>query len=231
MELKKQMRSLKNKEKAKILQRFFKTGEGEYGYGDLFLGVTVPKIRNLVKIYWKQTLLQEIQGLIYSKYHEERLLGLLILVKKYQKSEEKIKKEIVGFYLKNAKQVNNWDLVDLTAYNILGDFLLNKNKEILYKLSKSKNLWEKRISIISTLAFIKSNKFQDTKKISEILLQDKHDLIHKAVGWMLREMGKKDLNELEKFLDKNYKKMSRTTLRYSIEKMSREKRRYYLNKQ
>ena len=231
MRLKKEIKKLQDKEKAKILQRFFKTGKQEYGEEDLFLGVTVPKIRNLVKIYWKPTLFQEIQELILSKYHEERLLGLLILVKKYENSEEKVKKEIVEFYLKNSKQINNWDLVDLTAYNILGDYLLDKNKEVLYKLSKSENLWEKRISIISTLAFIKKNKFQDTIKISEILLEDKHDLIHKAVGWMLREMGKKDIEELEKFLDKNYKKMSRTTLRYSIERMSEQRRRYYLNKQ
>lgn len=220
---------MKCSEKSKILSKFFKTKKGEYGEGDLFLGITVPKIRSLVKEYWEETSLKELKELLKSKFHEERLTALLILVKKYESSENK--KRVVDFYLKNLIHVNNWDLVDLSAPNILGDFFSENPKEILYKLVKSKNLWEKRIAIVSTLTFIRKNNFNDTLKISRILLKDKHDLIHKSVGWMLREVGKRDLKVLEKFLEKNYKQMSRTTLRYSIERMPQSKRRYYLTKQ
>ncbi len=220
---------MKCSEKSKILSKFFKTKKGEYGEGDLFLGITVPKIRSLVKEYWEETSLKELKELLKSKFHEERLTALLILVKKYESSENK--KRVVDFYLKNLIHVNNWDLVDLSAPNILGDFFSENPKKILYKLAKSKNLWEKRIAIVSTLTFIRKNNFNDTLKISRILLKDKHDLIHKSVGWMLREVGKRDLKVLENFLEENYKQMSRTTLRYSIERMPPTKRRYYLTKQ
>jgi len=169
--------------------------------------------------------LLDIQKLLDSKIHEHRLVGLLILVDKYEKSNNK---EIVDFYLANTKNINNWDLVDLTAHKILGHYLLDKDRTLLYNLARSNDLWEKRISIISTFYFIKNNDFKDALKISEILLNDKHDLIHKAVGWMLREIGKRDQKAEEKFLKKYYKKMPRTMLRYAIEKFDEKKRKAYL---
>jgi 3-methyladenine DNA glycosylase AlkD len=226
-----ELKKLKNNDKAKILQRFFKTGKGQYGEGDFFLGITVPQQREIANKFWNKLSLKELEKLLFSKFHEERLTAFLILVKKYEHSEEKIKKNIVRFYLKNLHRANNWDLIDLTASKILGSFLLNKDKRVLYKLAKSKNIWERRASIVSTFSFIYENQFQDTMKISEILLADSHDLIQKAVGWMLREVGKRDIKILEFFLEKNYKKISRTTLRYSIEKMPEIKRQYYLRKQ
>ena len=222
--LKDELERNKDAEKAKNYSKFFKTGKGEYGEGDLFLGLTVPEQRKIAKNYIDLNL-DEIQELLLSKIHEHRLVALMILSFKYKKN---FNKEIVDFYLRNTKNVNNWDLVDLSAYQILGHYLLDKDKTILYKLAKSDNLWEKRISIISTYEFIKNNKFEDTLKISEILLNDKHDLIHKAVGWMLREVGKRNLETEEKFLKKYYKQMPRTMLRYSIEKFDEEKRKFYL---
>ena len=222
--LKQGLEKLANKEKAVILQRFFKTRKGEYGYGDLFLGITVPEQRRIAKRY-SHLSLDDLQNLLSSKIHEYRLVALMILIEKYKKED---KKEIINFYLRNTKNINNWDLVDLSSHKILGDYLLNKDKNLLYNLAKSNDLWEKRISIISTACFIKNNKFEDTLKISEILLNDKHDLIHKAVGWMLREVGKKDLKVEEEFLKKYYKKMPRTMLRYAIEKFNKNKREFYL---
>lgn len=215
----------KDLEKAKVLQKFFKTGKGEYGEGDVFYGITVPKIRVIAKEF-KDIGFNEIQELISSKVHENRMLGLLILIEKFKKSQDKEK--IVEFYLNNTKNINNWDLVDLSAPNIIGAYLSDKDKNILNKLSRSENLWERRIAIVSCLYFIKNNEFSDTLKISEILLKDKHDLIHKSVGWMLREVGKKNQEILIEFLKKNYKNMPRTMLRYSIEKFPLEKRMKYL---
>ncbi len=225
--LKKQLRYFADVEKATFLQRFFKTGKGQYGEGDIFLGVTVPNTRIVAKKFIELSLL-EIKEILYSKVHEERLCALLLLVEKYQIADEKWKKEVFNFYILNAKQANNWDLVDLSAPRIVGGYLLDKNKNILYKFAKSKNLWQKRISILSTFWFIKYGKFNDSLKIAEILMNDKHDLIHKAVGWMLREVGKRDLAVEEKFLKKYYKKMPRTMLRYAIEKFPEEKRLGYL---
>ena len=162
--------------------------------------------------------------------HEERLSALMILRFKYDKANQELKEEIVKFYLKNTKKINNWDLVDLSCHYILGNYLLYRDRNILYKLAKSTNLWEKRIAIISTFAFIHNNQYIDTLKISEILLHDKHDLIHKAVGWALREIGKKDKKTEINFLDKHYKTMPRTALRYAIEKFSDKERKYYLAK-
>ena len=217
-----------NPEKVKVYQRFFKTGKGEYGEGDVFLGLAVPETRKIAKEFLHLSF-EEIKKHLQSKYHEERLAALLILVERYKNTkEEKIKKQIVNFYLDNAKFINNWDLVDLTADKILRDYLLNKEKNILCALAKSDNLWERRIAIISTFEFIKSKQFEDTFKISELLLNDNHDLIHKAVGWMLREAGKRDVNVLEYFLKTHYKKMSRIALRYATEKFPEEKRRRYL---
>ena len=188
-QLKKNLNELANPVKAKFFPRFFKTGPGEYGEGDEFIGVTVPNMRLVAKRYQGATL-KDLQELLNSKIHEHRLTALIILVGKYKKADDKEKKAIVDFYLRNTLNINNWDLVDLSACYILGEYYLDKDKAILYKLSRSKNLWEKRISIISTAWFIKNNQFKDSLRIAEILLKDKHDLIHKAVGWMLREVGK-----------------------------------------
>ena len=216
-----------SKKDAEILQWFFKTGKGEYGEGDKFLGIRVPKIREIAKKYKKLTP-EEINKALKSKYHEERLCALLILVEKYSKAGEGEKEEIVKFYLANTKYINNWDLVDLTAPKILGKHLLNRNRKILTKLSRSENLWERRISILSTFEFIRNKDFSDTLKISKKLLKDEQDLIHKAVGWMLREIGKRDLKTEEEFLKKHYNKMPRTMLRYAIEKFPEKKRLAYL---
>ena len=226
-QLKKDLEKLKNKEKAKILAGFFKTGKGEYGEGDTFLGIIVPEQRKIAKKYYNLSL-NNIEKLLHNKIHEYRLISLFILIDKYKKVDDNLKKEIFNFYLKNIKQINNWDLVDVSAPNIVGDYLLNKDKKILYKLANSNNLWKRRISIISTFRFIKENDFKDSLKIAEILLNDEHDLIHKAVGWMLREIGKKNQSIEEKFLKKYYKTMPRTMLRYSIERFEENKRQKYL---
>ena len=216
-----------NPEQAKVYLRFFKTGKGEYGEGDQFLGIKVPVSRGIAKQF-KELLLAEIQELLNSQVHEERLIGLFILVEQYRKADEMKKRTIYEFYLKNAKRVNNWDLVDLSAEKIIGVYLLDKNKQVLFKLAKSKNLWEKRISIMSTFHFIRNNFYDTTLEIADVLLTDEHDLIHKAVGWMLREIGNRNLAEEEKFLKKRYKTMPRTMLRYAIEKFPEEKRQAYL---
>ena len=230
IEIKKDLKKLANPKQAKLLQRFFKTGKGEYGEGDIFLGIKVPEQRKIAKKY-PDLSLKEIQELLLSKIHENRLTSLFVLIEQYKKSDEKGKKEIFGFYLKNTKNINNWDLVDLSAPKIVGDYLLDKNRSILYKLAKSKSLWERRISILSTAAFIWNNEYKDTLKISGILLNDKHDLIHKGVGWMLREVGKRVSQEKEEeFLRKHYKKMPRTMLRYAIERFSEKKRKFYMKK-
>jgi len=223
----KELKSQANPKQAEILQRFFKTGKGQYGEGDIFLGIKVPVQRQIVKKYTELNL-EDIQKLLNSKIHEERLVGILILVSKYKKTDEKGKKDIFGFYLKNTKNINNWDLVDLSAPNIVGNFLLDEDRKIIYELAQSNDLWKKRIAIISTFTFIRKEQFQDTLEISEILLKDTHDLIHKAVGWMLREVGKRNQQVLEDFLKKHYKKMPRTTLRYSIERFDEDKRKNYL---
>ena len=225
--LKKELSDLADFEKANLLQGFFKTGEGQYGEGDIFLGIIVPNTRKVAKKYVGLEL-SEIKKILYSKIHEERLCALLILVEKFTKADESNKKLLYEFYIKNAKQVNNWDLVDLSAPKIVGAYLLSKDKKILYRLASSKNLWEKRISIISTMTFIRNNQYKDTLKLAGILMKDKHDLIHKAVGWMLREVGKKSLKDEEVFLKKHYKKMPRTMLRYAIEIFPEEKRMKYL---
>jgi len=225
--LQKELRKKKNPEQAKLLQRFFKTGPGEYGQGDIFLGLTVPQVRKLSKKY-KTLSLKEVKKVLTSKIHEERLAALLILIEIFEKGDENKRKQIVDFYLEHTKYINNWDLVDVSAHKIIGVYLKNKNRKILYKLAKSKSLWEKRIAIISTFSFISENDFSDTLKISKILLKDKHDLIHKAVGWALREVGKRSQADEEKFLKKYYKKMPRTMLRYAIERFEEKKRKKYL---
>jgi len=216
-------------EKAKNLRWFFKTGKGEYGEGDSFLGITAPILRSISKKYQNLDL-DDLQKLLNSKIHEHRLSALMIMRFKYQSSNIKDQSAIVRFYLKNTKNINNWDLVDLSCHYILGNWLLDKDRRILYKLVNSENFWERRISIISTFAFIRENQFVDTLEISRTLLNDKHDLIHKAVGWALREIGKKDKEIEMKFLNKYYKAMPRTMLRYAIEKFSDSERKFYLAK-
>ena len=228
-QLKKNLLNLKNPQKAEIMRGFFKTGKGQYGEGDIFLGVSVPDQRKIAKKYPNLSI-ENIQKLLWSKIHEERLTALFILIIKYRKADEQEKKEIFDFYLTNTKYINNWDLVDSSAEHILGTYLLEKDKSILYQMAKSENLWERRISIMSTFHFIKNNKFNDALKISKLLLNDDHDLIHKAVGWMLREIGKRNQNEEENFLEKHHKTMPRTMLRYSIEKFDETKRKHYLSK-
>ena len=225
-QLKSDLRTASNKEKAKLLQGFFKTGKGEYGEGDIFIGIIVPETRK-VAVRYKDLPLKDVEELLKSKIHEERLCALLLLVHNYENNKEK-REEIYYFYLKNTKYINNWDLVDLSCHHIIGDYLLNRNKAVLYKLARSKNLWEKRISVISTFEFIRNHKFDDSLKIALILVGDKHDLIHKAVGWMLREIGKRDKKVEEHFLKKYYKLMPRTMLRYAIEKFPEKERKKYL---
>lgn len=225
-----EFKKLANPQKAKTLAGFFKTGKGEYGEGDIFLGITVPQTRGIVKKYADKINLPETEKLLRSKFHEERLAALLILVEKYKKGSAAEKEKIFRFYLKNTKYINNWDLVDLSSRDVVGAFLDGKPKNILYKLARSKNLWERRIAIVSTYHYIKRKKCGETFKISEILLNDKHDLIHKAVGWMLREAGKNCSEKiLEDFLKSRYKNMPRTMLRYAIEKFPENKRKKYLS--
>ena len=235
--LKQDLDNLKNPEKAVVLSSFFKTSKGQYGEGDVFLGITVPDQRKIARKYLFLNL-GDLKNLLENNIHEYRLTALLILVEKFKNSShffdedfsKKDSKEIVNFYLKNIKYINNWDLVDLTAPNILGEYLIKRNKNILYELAKSNNLWERRISMIATYAFIKKCDFKDALEIAKILLEDTHDLIHKAVGWMLREIGKKDIKTEIDFLNKHYKEMPRTSLRYAIEKFNEEKRKFYLTK-
>jgi 3-methyladenine DNA glycosylase AlkD len=226
-EIPKKLKNFSSKEKAEILQRFFKTGPGEYGEGDIFIGVKVPEIRQVAKEHVDISL-KECGQFISSKIHEERILGLLILIQKFAKADETEKSIIYKFYMRNIKHINNWDLVDLSAPHIAGAYLLKRSKKDLYSLLKSKNLWERRIAIIATFYFIKQNQFSDTLALSEKLLADKEDLMRKAVGWMLREIGKRDLKTEEAFLKEHYKTMPRTMLRYAIEKFPEAKRQKYL---
>lgn len=230
MQLEQLRRELKKKadpKRAKLLQGFFKTGPGEYGEGDVFLGITVPESRKTAKKF-KDLPLADVKKLLKSKYHEERLVALLILVHVFQ-SEEKKREAIYAFYLKNTKYINNWDLVDLSAHKIVGPWLEDKPRAILTELAKSKNLWERRIAILSTFHFINKGDCKDALRIAKMLLHDKHDLIHKAVGWMLREVGKRcSMKEEEDFLRKHYREMPRTMLRYAIERFPEKKRQGYL---
>jgi 3-methyladenine DNA glycosylase AlkD len=228
--IKKELDKLSDKKQAIHLQKFFKTGKGQYGAGDKFLGIKVPFQRVVAKKYYQDAALTDVEKLINSPYHEYRLTGLIILTYKFSEANKNEQKKMFEFYLKHTKRINNWDLVDLTAPNIVGTWLLDKNHRILYKLAKSKLLWNRRIAIISTFTFIRAKQFDDTLKISNILLTDEHDLIHKAVGWMLREAGKRDKKVLVKYLSSRYKKMPRTMLRYAIEKFSGGERKKYLNK-
>jgi 3-methyladenine DNA glycosylase AlkD len=226
-EIRKEIKKQANPKQAVILQRFFKTGKGEYGEDDIFYGIKVPEQRTIARKF-KDLAFEDIKVLISFKVHEERLIAAFILVDQYKSGDEKKKKEVFNFYIKNRKGINNWDLVDLSAPKIVGMYLLDKEKDLLYKYARSKDLWEKRIAILSTYTFIREHFFEDTLNISEILLNDKHDLIHKAAGWMLREIGNRDMEAEEQFLRKHYKSMPRTMLRYAIEKFPEKKRKDYL---
>ena len=225
-ELKKTVKKYSNPEKGKILQRFFKTGKGEYAEGDIFAGLTVPVSRKISREF-KNLTLNELSQVIKSRIHEERLIALFILVDKMKKGNEKERERIFKFYLKNLRHVNNWDLVDLSADKIIGEYLFDKKRELLFQLIKG-NLWERRVAVLSSFNFVKKNDYTSTLKICKLLLDDKEDLIHKAAGWMLREIGKRDLKTEEDFLKLYYKKMPRTMLRYAIEKFPEKKRKSYL---
>ena len=224
----KELRGLANPTLAQSLGRFFKTGPGEYAEGDRFLGVKVPPIRALAKKYSELTF-PDLQILLESEFHEERVLGVITLVMRARtaKTDADLGK-IYSFYVKNRRYINNWDLVDISAEHITGAYLYKRPKNQLTEWAKSSLLWERRIAIISTFHYIRRNEFKETLRISKILLNDEHDLIHKAVGWMLRETGKRDLKTQEAFMRQYYKKMPRTMLRYAIEKFPEEKRKTYL---
>jgi len=224
----KHLSSLANPAIAAHSQRFFKTGKGEYAEGDRFLGIRVPDIRAQVKKCGAVSL-QDIQSLLLSAFHEERLFALLLLVRNFGKGDEQEQAAIYALYLKNMHCVNNWDLVDSSASQIVGSYLASRDRQLLYKLAKSASLWQRRIAIISTFHFIRNNQYADTLKLSGLLLQDKEDLIHKAVGWMLREIGKRDVAVEKSFLMQHYKEMPRTMLRYAIEKFPEQERRKYLS--
>jgi 3-methyladenine DNA glycosylase AlkD len=225
--LKRDLSQLSNPEKAKTLSGFFKTGKGQYGAGDVFLGIPVPEQRKVATRYHALPL-PDLQALLSSPIHEHRLTALLILVAQYGRADASGKDALFRFYLNNTAHINNWDLVDLSAPKIVGAHLLNQDTAILYHLARSPNLWERRIAMLSTLTFIRHDTFNDALRIAELLLQDKHDLIHKAVGWMLREIGKRDQDVEERFLSKHYSRMPRTMLRYAIERFDAPKRQCYL---
>ncbi len=221
------LREHSNDAHARVLQRFFKTGPGEYGEGDLFLGVRVPAVRRVARIF-RELPLTDTLALLQSEIHEERLLALIILTEKYRKGSSDDRTEIYKIYLGNTEYINNWDLVDTSAEYIVGAYLSDRSRKPLYTLAQSDNLWERRMAVMATFHFIKNGKFDETLKISEMLVSDAEDLIHKAVGWMLREVGKRDRNKEEIFLKKHYQSMPRTMLRYAIEKFPENLHQQYL---
>lgn len=222
---------LKDENNAAFLSRFFKTGKGGYGEGDKFLGIKVPVQREIVKKYYKDLSLKEVEEMLHNKYHEVRLSALLALTYKMKKSNQDTQKRIYELYLNNTKYINNWDLVDASAPHIMGYYIYEYDidRKILYEFAKSNDLWKQRIAIIATQYFIRKNDFEDTIKIAMILLKHNHDLIHKAVGWMLREIGNRDCDKLYYFLTEHYKEMPRTMLRYAIEKFDEDTRKAFLN--
>ena len=223
----------KDEAQARHLSRFFKTGPGQYGEGDLFLGIKVPTTREIVKQQWKSTGFDELEECVASPYHEIRLAALLTLIQTFShaKGDTETQKRCVDFYLSHTAHINNWDLVDLTCYEIIGAWLLDKDRTLLYELAeKGTTIWEQRIGIVSTMKFIRNGETDDTFRIADILLHHPHDLIQKATGWLLREAGKKDEGRLKEYLSTRYQTMPRTTLRYAIEKFPEEERKAYLKK-
>lgn len=229
-QLKSTLQDLADEGKAKIMMRFFKTGKGEYGEGDIFLGISVPNQRLIAKEFYQQVSLNYIENLLNSDIHEYRLTALLMLVLKYEKSkDELVRKEIIDFYLAQTSQINNWDLVDTSCYKILGHYCFHqKREELLFELADSEDLWEKRIAIVSTMYFIKQKSFSIIPEIVLKNLNHSHDLMHKANGWMLREMGKMNEEKLIEFLDEYTLQMPRTTLRYALEKIDPILKDYYM---
>jgi len=227
--LKKDLQSFNDKKRGTDLLKFFQVFPGGYGEGDKFIGVTVPNQRAVSKKYYKEISIHEIEELLNDKIHEYRLTATFMLVLKYQKEKDENKKqEFVDAYIGNLERINNWDLVDSSAHLILGPHLMDRDKSLLYDFAKSENLWVQRVSIIATFHFIRNGKYEDALRISEMLLNHKHDLIHKAVGWMVREIGNRDFDVEYNFLLKHYKKMPRTMLRYAIEKFPEELRQRFL---
>ena len=227
--VKKDLQSFNDKKRGADLLKFFQVFPGGYGEGDKFIGVTVPNQRAVSKKHYKEISIHEIEKLLSDEIHEYRLTATFMLVLKYQKEkDENRKQEIVDTYIRNIKRINNWDLVDSSAHLILGPHLMERDREILYEFASSKNLWVQRVSVIATLHFIRNNQFNDTFRIAEMMLNHKHDLIHKAVGWMLREAGNRNFESEFEFLKENYKKMPRTMLRYAIEKFPEGLRQSFL---
>ncbi|MDH3976332.1 MAG: DNA alkylation repair protein [Deltaproteobacteria bacterium] len=226
-EISKKIKSLADPERAKILARYFKTGPGEYGEGDTFMGLKVPQVRKLAGEF-KTLSLEETKKLLKSPIHEERLLSLFLLIQIFNKGNEEVRERVYRLYLENTRYINNWDLVDTSAPHIIGTYLFDKDRAPLYDLAVSGYLWERRMAIMATFCFIRNNQYDDTLRIAEKLLAHKEDLIHKAVGWMLREVGKRDIDIEKGFLDSHYKVMPRTMLRYAIERFAKEERAAYL---
>jgi 3-methyladenine DNA glycosylase AlkD len=232
-ELISELQAIATPERAKASAWFFKTGKGQYGEGDTFIGITTPDLRTICKKYPSLTL-EELQVLLNNPIHEYRMAALMILVNQMKKAKGDTQKQIYDFYLKNTQQINNWDLVDASARDIVGYYLIDKDRQILYDMARTDHLWTQRIAIIASWYFINKNQYEDTFRIAEILLSHKHDLIHKALGWMLREIwkreaaGGKEAVKVEAFLEKNIGKIPRTALRYSIEKMTEERRKHFM---
>lgn len=231
-EIRKVIKRAGSSKRAKSSAWFFKTGKGQYGYGDVFVGITVPEQRKIAKRFFNTFTLKDTVELLKGKIHEERFIALEILVMKFEnaikQNEKRAQKQIVDLYLKSTKHINNWDLVDTSAPYILGEYLLSHPRQALKQLAKSNSLWERRIAIVSTMRLIANNEFADTLKVSKLLLSDNHDLIHKAVGWMLREVGKRDIKLLKKFLKENISRLPRTTLGYAIERFPEAERKKFL---
>lgn len=229
VEIRKELETYIDPVKREYLPNFFKTGKGQYGEGDKFLGIVVPNTRIVAKKH-KDVPFEVMVELLQSEWHECRLCALLMMVERFKKSDEKSRKEIYDFYLTQTSRINNWDLVDLSAPYIVGEYLKDKPREDLYRLAGSSLLWDQRIAVVATATLIRNNDFTDILSLSERLLNHKHDLMQKAIGWMLREMGKRDKGLLVQFLDKHATKMPRTMLRYSIEKMTDEERKHYMKR-
>jgi 3-methyladenine DNA glycosylase AlkD len=226
--IQKELKRLGDSQAALFAQRFFKTGPGEYGEGDVFRGIRVPVLRKVAREHRDLSSTETLQ-LLQSPYHEDRLVALLILTHQFVRADNAVRKAIYRSYLKNTRYINNWDLVDSSAPQIVGAFLWDKDRKLLFKLARSSSLWERRIAILATFEFIRRGETWYTLKIASMLLSDSEALIHKAVGWMLREVGKRDLKAEEKFLREHYQRMPRTMLRYAIERFPESKRRRYLN--
>jgi 3-methyladenine DNA glycosylase AlkD len=227
--IRKRLKALANPQRARVSAKYFKTGPGEYGEGDKFIGNTVPDLRKLAKEY-RELPSPDLLELLHSEIHEERVLALLILNEQFQRGTDADRNKIHRLFLKNVRWINNWDLVDCSAPLIVGEYLLDKDSTLLDKLASSKNLWERRIAIVATLAFIKQKRHEATVRIARLLLDDREDLIHKATGWMLRELGKKNPDVLKRFLNQHAFKMPRTMLRYAIEKFPEAERQSYLRR-